>query len=432
MDIAKHLLFHFSILIVILFIYHLWTDRFGHKTSKLVWVPVLFSSLVVSFFFSLSFEEQLQFDLRVIPIVIAGLYHGMGLLFIGLAVMFRGLINIDAGFYVSTFVYSLLFLVFYKMHPWFLNQSSKRKISVSILVTFLTNFTILLVFHFVIDPIASLSIWLAYILIPTLGMAIFVYVLEYIQQNDTLREHLVKTEKMDAVEHLGAAISHEIRNPLTSVQGFLQLIQEQKELSTSTREYTHIAMEELKQAEKVIKDYLTFAKPSLDHVEEIDIQQELDYVLSTLQPLTNKHSVNVEKVFTPVGWVLGERVKLRQCLFNLVKNAVESMPNGGTVTIETSRTEKQTIIRIQDVGVGMTREEISRLGEPYYSTKSGKGTGLGLMVVFSIVKAMNGFMDVQSQVNKGTTITLTFPIRKKSKKTITLQTGYNQSGGIEP
>jgi len=242
--------------------------------------------------------------------------------------------------------------------------------------------------------------------------------LEYINHTDQLREQVIQTRKMDAMEHLGAAISHEIRNPLTSAKGFLQLVQEKKELSQETRGYLQIASEELNQAEKVIQDYLTFAKPSLEEVVELDVYAELRYVINTVLPLANRHSVNIQKDFLPVPAIQGDRAKLRQCLFNVIKNGIEAMPSGGTLLLTTMSTERSTLITVQDSGMGMTKKQIARIGEPYYSTKEGNGTGLGLMVVKSILKAMKGQLEISSEIGVGTKMTLIFPSCQLEKKSV--------------
>lgn len=114
--------------------------------------------------------------------------------------------------------------------------------------------------------------------------------------------------------------------------------------------------------------------------------------------VNNKHNV----------YTTGDAEKLRQCLLNIIKNSIESIENEGKITISLDERHGMAIILIKDTGVGMNKEQVKRLGTPYFSMKD-KGTGLGLMVVFSLIKAMNGKIKVESEIGKGTCFTITIP-----------------------
>lgn len=124
--------------------------------------------------------------------------------------------------------------------------------------------------------------------------------------------------------------------------------------------------------------------------------------------MARRNSVKIVSIFSPGEEIEGDKQKFHQCFVNIIKNAIESMPKGGILTVETKRTTTVSIL-IKDTGSGMTLEQMTRLGEPYYSTKGSKGTGLGIMVVYSIVRAMNGTIHVESEIGKGTTFKITFP-----------------------
>ncbi|UQX56761.1 HAMP domain-containing histidine kinase [Cytobacillus pseudoceanisediminis] len=166
---------------------------------------------------------------------------------------------------------------------------------------------------------------------------------------------------------------------------------------------------ELESAEQVIQNYLTFSKPSLDKIEEINVKKELMQVMNILKPTANQNSVEINAHFALLGSIKGDRQKFHQCFLNVIKNSIEAMPRGGQLYIETHYSSSQITIEIKDTGVGMTSDQLQRLGEPYYSTKGSKGTGLGMMVVFSIVRAMDGNVRVKSEVGKGTVFRFTFP-----------------------
>jgi two-component system sporulation sensor kinase B len=267
-----------------------------------------------------------------------------------------------------------------------------------------------------IPPENRFDAWFAYLVIPPMGVGMISYVIEFAKRNLDIRENLVRTEKLEAVEQMGAAISHEIRNPLTAAIGFVQLLQEQKLPPRKRREYLTIVKVELESAEQVIQNYLTFSKPALDKIEEINVKKELIQVINILKPTANQNSVEINSNFALLGSIKGDRQKFHQCFLNVIKNAIEAMPRGGQLYIETQYSSTHITIEIKDTGVGMTPDQLQRLGEPYYSTKGSKGTGLGMMVVFSIVRAMEGSVRVKSEMGIGTVFRFSFPAYKPDLK----------------
>ncbi|WP_223593093.1 sensor histidine kinase [Neobacillus bataviensis] len=249
----------------------------------------------------------------------------------------------------------------------------------------------------------------AYLVIPPLGIGIISYSIEFVRRNSEMRQQLIKAEKLKAVEQMGAAISHEIRNPLTAASGFVQLLQDDYLSRQKRKEYLSIVKEELISAERVIQDYLTFAKPSLETFEELNVKSELRQIINILQPLANQNSVEILTDFSVIGFIKGDQQKFRQCFVNVLKNGIEAMPNGGYLSITTEYTQSNVTIRVKDTGIGMTGEQLERLGEPFYSTKGKNGTGLGMMVVYSIVRAMDGNIWVESELGVGTTFHFEFP-----------------------
>lgn len=225
---------------------------------------------------------------------------------------------------------------------------------------------------------------------------------------DKLRENELRMEKLDAVSQLAASISHEVRNPLTVTRGFLQLLL-RTPVSDIQRSYVELALSELDRAGGIITDYLTFAKPDIETVEVFEVEEELKHVVSFVTPLANMQLVDIGVVSGRGSLISGEKAKFRQCILNLMKNGIEAMPMGGTMRIGVSRGVGHAVISIEDTGLGMDEEQVSRLGTPYYSTKE-KGTGLGMMVVFSLVHAMKGHVEVISARNSGTTFKLRFPL----------------------
>ena len=178
-----------------------------------------------------------------------------------------------------------------------------------------------------------------------------------------------------------------------------------------------LRLQELDRATEVINDYLTFAKPTLATNETIDISKEIQQAVNVIMPLANMNAIQIHVHLLPTHqhFVKGEGKKFQQCMINILKNGIESMPNNRNLRISQTYYKDTMQINIRDEGTGMTQEQINRLGEPYFTTKE-KGTGLGLMVSYSIIKAMGGTILVTSEQGKGTCFSLRLPILQESEQ----------------
>jgi two-component system sporulation sensor kinase B len=239
-------------------------------------------------------------------------------------------------------------------------------------------------------------------------LSMTVYLVEFLISYFKMQKELHEIEKMVVVSQLAASVSHEIRNPLTTVKGLLQVFRERDLACEKRKSLTEVALHELETAINIISDYLTFAKPQVEKMTLLNISDELHQVMNVLTPYANMQQVTLACVVDTAQPIFGDSQQFRQCLINLVKNCIEASPNG-RVDIAVLSNREHVLIRIKDNGVGMANEQIQRLGTPYYSTKE-KGTGLGMMVVFSIIKAMNGTIEVESEVNMGSLFVVTFPL----------------------
>ncbi|WP_319942252.1 HAMP domain-containing sensor histidine kinase [Neobacillus rhizosphaerae] len=324
-------------------------------------------------------------------------------------IIIRFFYGVNLGFYQTVILYGSFALVVWRLYPWFWQQAPIRRILVSVCNGMALGILTVLGMRLYNTPTYWLDAWLAYLVIPALGIGIISYLIEIYKRNNKMRQQLIKSEKLKAVEQMGAAISHEIRNPLTAAIGFVQLLEDDYLSRQKRKEYLSIVKEELHSAEKVIQDYLTFVKPSISLSEEINVKSELRQIIKLLQPLANQNSVEILTDFSIIGFIKGDPQNFHQCLINVMKNAIEAMPRGGYLTISTEYNQNYITITVKDSGIGMTREQLERLGEPFYSTKGKNGTGLGMMVVYSIVRAMDGMIDVESEVGYGTIIQFEFP-----------------------
>ncbi len=420
-DIATNLFF----IMFLVFLYQYWSEKRDWSRQIKQIAVFLFGalSIILCMKFTIPTNTGFVFDLRYIPFIIGGLYGGP-LVTIGLyLIMFIIRLSIGGmvGIIITTTISTLIAIVMLSIHKLFTTWGSNKKISFA---TTLGTYSALIVavMTVLISPGAGLDQrdWITYIAGYLVGTWISTKVVEDIRQHELLQRKLIRNEKLEAVSHLASSISHEVRNPLTTSRGFMQLLSEQ-DVPDHCKEYIKISIEEIDRAAGIIQDYLTFAKPSPEKVEILQIKDELKRALDVMQPLANMNNVKVQSVLME-GLIKAERSRLQQCFVNLMKNAIEAMPNGGVLSVySTVIDEKMVVIRIRDTGIGMDANQLSRLGEPYFSTKDIKGTGLGMMVVYRIIESMNGFIEVESEVGKGTCFTIALPLKKEAKEKISLK-----------
>lgn len=234
------------------------------------------------------------------------------------------------------------------------------------------------------------------------------------EQTDRLFQ---KSEKLALLGQMAAGIAHEIRNPLTSIKGFIQLFKSNNDQT----EYYDIVLSELERINSIVGEFLVLAKPSA----AVFIEQDVKVLIKDVVTLINTQSIlNNVQIFVEfeknLPMVSCEVNQLKQVFLNILKNAIEAMPKGGNIDVKVKEKEKEEgliSIKIKDQGVGIPQDRISTLGEPFYTTKE-KGTGLGLMTCFKIIESHNGELKITSKINEGTTIevilpTITQPLLKR-------------------
>ncbi|MED4970188.1 HAMP domain-containing sensor histidine kinase [Parageobacillus toebii] len=357
--------------------------------------------------FPIYIDEQCIHDFRQIPFLVGTLYGGGIVGFILLLTLLASRSLIYGFEYITAVVYMTMFIIAALVSPTFKALKRSNKLSMSVWLTLflavLTTFLAIIIAQF---PVTD-SYIVYFILLPPIGMLFVVYIMETLKEAIIMRSKLVKVEKMEVVSQLAASISHEIRNPLTVVKGFIQLLKTPSLSQDAKDRYIQIALDEINRAEAIINEYLTFAKPSSNKVERLMVDDQLRKVIQMLAPMAHMNSIEIVEELQP-GAIVGNIQYFQQCFLNLIKNSIEAMPNGGTLTISSFLHGNHVIITIKDTGVGMTTEQMNRFGEPYFSTKE-KGTGLGTMVAVKMIQTMQGTLHIQSEVNKGTTLTITFP-----------------------
>ncbi|MEK3883628.1 ATP-binding protein [Paenibacillus sp. PL2-23] len=208
--------------------------------------------------------------------------------------------------------------------------------------------------------------------------------------------------QLASVGQIAAGIAHEVKNPLTAVKGFLQLLKEKNE-----HRYIDIAENELNNALDVLQNLLQVSKPDLDEpFEPIDLTVELESIVQLFQD--QFYRVAVTTILDHSGtFIYGKRNQLKRAFFNLLKNAFEAIPGKGSIVISHALQEDTIVIKVSDTGSGIPADKLKLLGTPFYTTKE-HGTGMGLAFVYSVIYQNNGSIEVASEQGVGTTFTLTF------------------------
>nr|WP_285876932.1 ATP-binding protein [Fictibacillus phosphorivorans] len=229
-----------------------------------------------------------------------------------------------------------------------------------------------------------------------------------ITEQKKTEEMLLKSEKLSLVGELAAGLAHEIRNPLTTIKGMVQVLQETSEDKRAL--YSNIILTEIDRINYIVSEFMVLAKPHAIYFTECSLTEILKKVIYLLEAEANLKSVVIQHEFNEEDITLhGEKNQLTQVFVNLFKNAMEALPNGGIIRVSTSLIQDQVKISIEDNGVGMTEEQVKKIGEPFYTTKA-TGTGLGLMVSYKIIQNHNGNISVKSEVGKGTTFDICLPL----------------------
>ncbi|TCN01526.1 signal transduction histidine kinase [Paenibacillus sp. BK033] len=234
---------------------------------------------------------------------------------------------------------------------------------------------------------------------------------KYSKELEMFNREIQRAEKMELISHLAASIAHEVRNPLQVTRGFIQLAGEKA--VNKEKQFLQLAVQELDRASSIITEFLTFAKPHLEDVKPLNISEELNHIQDIICPLAAMQSTRLEFTAEPDLYVLGSAEKLKQAIINMIKNSLEAISGfDGAVSVKADSEGDEVIIRVTDNGEGIDPEKLDKLGEPYFSNKS-KGTGLGLMVTFRIIEAMEGTIRFSSAIGIGTEAVIRLPAVSK-------------------
>ncbi|MGN5649990.1 sporulation sensor histidine kinase KinB [Bacillus sp. Brlt_9] len=423
MELIRDLMIQIAIIILPLFLYEaIRLNRYQEMPPKPNRYFIMFLSsitLVLSMTYSICFGDVCGYNFHPIPIVSGFLYGGIvglipAVIFVAYEWALKG-VNLLP---VIEIIF-LLIVPLFLSKKWSLFSRDKKLIlafmisSLYVLVTLVIGMiNVLLETGF--TPYVS-QLYSGYIfasLIMVMTMVFQVYLTEYLNENAILRTEMQKSEKLNIVSELAASVAHEVRNPLTVVRGFIQLLESTEDVKN--KDYMRLVLAELDRAEQIISDYLNLARPQIEKKEHICLSAQLIEMTTLMSSFAAMQGVYLQVEISESLYTIGDKTKLKQAIMNVVKNGIEAIQgNKGYLKVTAMQKDETIVIRVKDSGVGMTKEQLARLGQPYYSLKE-KGTGLGLMVTFSILQAHNGTLEYKSESGKGTEAIIILPaVRNK-------------------
>ena len=237
--------------------------------------------------------------------------------------------------------------------------------------------------------------------------------LDYVRKVEESQKALLQAEKMAAAGRLSASIAHEVNNPLQAVQNCLHLAGREDLPEEKRKEYFDLARTVLERLILTVRRMLDFYRPGTSSLEEVDLAEMLQYILSLMSKQLSEANVNVEMDFPePIPHILAVGSQVQQVFINMILNATDAMPDGGDLHIKARMVEDGIEILFQDQGMGIPLEKQSNIFEPFFSTKDG-GTGLGLTVSYNIVTAHGGILELLPEQGPGACFRIFLPVGGK-------------------
>ncbi|MDQ3798550.1 MAG: ATP-binding protein, partial [Acidobacteriota bacterium] len=227
----------------------------------------------------------------------------------------------------------------------------------------------------------------------------------------SMEESIRRKDRLAAVGRVAAGLAHEIRNPLGAMRGAIQVLQSQTPPDTAQASLMEIILRESDRLNKIITNFLTYARPRVNNFSEIDVREAIQDTFTLLKhspDVRDSHAFEFRAPENPV-LISADPTQLKQIFWNLARNSLNAMRDGGKLSVELVNLPGSRVqIIFADTGCGMSPEQVERLFEPFSDSTTG-GTGLGLSIVYQIVRDHNGTINVRSRENDGTTITVELP-----------------------
>ncbi len=230
------------------------------------------------------------------------------------------------------------------------------------------------------------------------------------QELEQSRDKLIQAERLATAGKMSASFAHEIRNPLSSMRMLGQMLMRKRDISAERHQQSvRYILEEIERIDGIVKGLMDFARPTTLNLVKQPLMPALQGVLSLMEANLVHHQIGLVQRFAPgLPEIRFDLDKLKQAFMNVVLNALEAMPQGGTLTVSAIETEEKICIKVTDTGVGIREEDLPQLFEPFFTRKT-KGTGLGLANVKRVLEEHGGSVSVESTLAEGTTVSMWLP-----------------------
>jgi two-component system NtrC family sensor kinase len=256
------------------------------------------------------------------------------------------------------------------------------------------------------------------------------FIVGRLQQNEEkmaeLNAQLVQSDKLAALGKMAAGVAHEINNPLAVIQqktGWMEDLLEEEELKKSENlEEFKTSLKKIEEhvdrARKVVHGMLGYARKMEPHLEDVDVNATISQTIELLDNYARINNIDIQTEFgADLPIIAADQAQLQQVFLNLITNAIDAIGQEGEIRIDTQQKRSRILVHVQDNGPGMTEEQQHRVFDPFFTTKqTGKGTGLGLWISYSIIEKMGGTISVQSRKGEGARFTVQIPIVIPEKK----------------
>ncbi len=230
------------------------------------------------------------------------------------------------------------------------------------------------------------------------------------------RDKLIRYERLSAVGEVAAKVTHEIRNPMVVIGGFARRILRKDHDGELNRNYVKIIVEEISRMENILTDILYFAKPAVPKCDTVDMNRIVRNSIEVLGFETEENNISIEEHLDPnLPMLFIDENQIRRVLINLIRNAIQAMPDGGTITISTINEGQWVIIETADTGVGISDDDMDKLFDAFFSSKS-TGSGLGLTVSAQIINNHGGTIEVQKREPGGTIFKIKLPVKARPEQ----------------
>jgi two-component system, sporulation sensor kinase B len=374
---VHHLILHVVFILFTILLFQMFTRESGFdpKGFNLKFLLVNIVLVVFTMMFPVVYSSGYVYDFKVIPIIIAFIYGGRR---VGFATFFTmlsiGLLtnHVFINLAVNYTIYCLLLIPLSKVYR---RSKWKNKILLISLFYFFVPLTRTLFLLFK-NELEQLPLMISSTLVIWITLVLIIYLIENRLEQIRIKKELIKAEKLNVVSQLAASVAHEIRNPMTTVRGFMQLLQGES-LSKQQKTFINISIQELDRAQEVINQYLSLAKPQTEELEVFSLTDAMNESVDVMSAYAVMNSIEIKKDIEENLMVKGLSFEIKQVLINLLKNAIEAIKENGEITAAaTLNKDGQVMITIKDNGAGMPQEQIKSLGRPYYIPQKKKGRDL--------------------------------------------------------